>query len=70
MGDPEHTIEMQEVCTIQIAFAVDSDEQAIRYKKKISEILSDIPNARLEFALTPLPKRIKPNASRTANPNQ
>ena len=70
MGEPEHTIEMQEVCTIQIAFAVDSDEQAIGYKKKISEILSDIPNARIEFALTPMPKRIKPNASRTANPNQ
>ena len=70
MADPEHTIEMQEVCTIQIAFAVDSDEQAISYKKKISEILSDIPNARIEFALTPMPKRIKPNASRTTNPNQ
>ena len=70
MDDPEHTIEMQEVCTIQIAFAVDSDEQAISYKKKISEILSDIPNARIEFALTPMPKRIKPNASRTTNPNQ
>lgn len=65
MGEPEHTIEMQEICTIQIAFAVDSDEQAIGYKKKINDILSDIPNARIEFALTPMPKRINPNARST-----
>jgi len=70
MVEPEHTIEMQEICTIQIAFAVDSDEQAISYKKKINEVLSDIPNARIEFALTPMPKRVKPNAGRTANLNQ
>jgi len=70
MDDAEHTIEMQEICTIQIAFPVDTDEQAIGYKKKINEILSDIPQARVEFALTPMPKRIKPNASRTTNPNQ
>lgn len=70
MGEPEHTIEMQEICTIQIAFPVDTDEQAISYKKKIYEILSDIPNARIEFALTPMPKRVSPNASSTTKPNQ
>ena len=70
MGEPEHPIEMQDICTIQIAFPVDTDEQAIGYKKKISEILSDIPNARIEFALTPLPKQRKPNASSTTIPNQ
>ena len=63
MDGTEHPIEMQEICTMQIAFPVDSDEQAISYKKKINEILSDIPNARIEFALTPLPKLKKPNAS-------
>ena len=70
MDEPEHTIEMQEICTIQIAFPVDTDEQAISYKKKISDVLADIPQARIEFALTPMPKRTKPNANRTANPNQ
>jgi len=70
MTEPEHSIEMQEICTIQIAFAVDSDEQAISYKKKISEILADIPNARIEFALTPMPKRVKPNATGTTKLNQ
>jgi len=70
MAEPEHTIEMQDICTIQIAFPVDTDEQAISYKKKISDILADIPQARIEFALTPLPKRTKPNATGTTKSNQ
>lgn len=61
---------MQEICTIQIAFSVDSDEQAIGYKKKITEILSDISNARIEFALTSMPKLTKPNANSTAKLNK
>jgi len=63
MDEEEHKIEMQEICTMQIAFPVDTDEQAIAYKKKICEILADIPKARVEFALMPLPKLTKPNAS-------
>ena len=70
MSETEHEIEMQEVCTIQIAFPVDSDEQAIGYKKKITEILSDIPKVRIEFALTSLPKLTRPNANRPAKLNQ
>lgn len=53
---------MQEVCTIRIGFAVESDEQAIEYKKKISEILADISNAHIEFSLTSVPIPLKPNA--------
>ncbi|GAI93124.1 unnamed protein product [marine sediment metagenome] len=63
MDEPEHTIEMQDICTIQIAFPVDTDEQAIEYKKKISEILSNIPNLRIDFSLASMPKRLKRNAS-------
>jgi len=70
MVEPEHTIEMQDICTIQIAFPVDTDLQAISYKKKISDVLADIPQARIEFALTPMPKRVKPNATSTAKSNQ
>ena len=70
MAEPEHTIEMVDICTIQIAFPVDTDEQAIAYKKKISDVLSDIPQARIEFALTPMPKRINPSADRPAKSNQ
>lgn len=47
----------KEVCTIQIGFAVESDEQAIAYKKKISEILADIPQVRIEFSLMSVPPR-------------
>lgn len=70
MTTGDHTIDMQDICTIQIAFAVESDEQAIQYKRKISDVLADIPNARIEFSLMPMPKRIKANASHTPNPNQ
>lgn len=53
---------MQDVCAIRIGFAVKSDDEAIEYKKKISEILSPIPNVRIEFSLTSIPIPIKPNA--------
>lgn len=53
---------MQEICTIRIAFPVESDDQAIDYKKKISEVLSPIPNAHIEFNLTTVPIPLKPNA--------
>ena len=41
-----------EICTIRIGFPVETDEQAIEYKKKISEILSDIPQVRFEFNIS------------------
>ncbi len=53
---------VQEICTIRIAFPVETDEQAIEYKKKIGEILSPIPNAHIEFNLTSVPIPLKPNA--------
>jgi len=62
MDEHDIKIEMQNVCSIQIGFPVSSDEQAIEYKKKIGEILSDIPNVRIEFTLTSMPKRLKRNA--------
>jgi len=47
----------KEICTIQILFPVDTDEQAIDYKKKIAEVLSDKPDAQLRFSLMPaIPK--------------
>ncbi|MBA7621474.1 hypothetical protein ES703_28836 [subsurface metagenome] len=41
----------KELCTIRILFPVDSDEQAIGYKKKIAEILKVIPEAQIQFSL-------------------
>lgn len=44
-----------QVCSIRIMFPVDSDEQAIAYKKKIGDVLADIPQARIEFSLMSRP---------------
>lgn len=59
-----------ELCTIRIAFPVETDEQAIGYKKKISEILADIPQVRIEFSLNNVPVPMRPNASSTTKSNQ
>lgn len=48
---------LKEVCSIRIAFPVDTDEQAIGYKKQISDILSNIPNALIEFSIKTIPLR-------------
>lgn len=40
-----------DLCTIRIAFPVESDEQAIELKKKLSAALGDVPQARLEFSI-------------------
>ena len=55
-----------EICSIRIVFPVTSDEQAIGYKKKISDILADIPEAHIDFSLRTLPKEVDANA-RTSN---
>ena len=44
-----------QLCTIRIGFPVDSDEQAIEYKKKVSDVLADIPQVRIDFGLIPVP---------------
>jgi len=44
-----------EICTIRIMFPVDSDEQAIDYKKRIAEVLKGNPDAQIHFALVPTP---------------
>ncbi len=45
----------QEVCIIRIMFPVESDEQAIDYKKKIGNIVNDVSDARMEFSITSMP---------------
>jgi len=62
MDNTEQKTALQQVCTIQIGFPVETDEQAITYKKKIGDILADIPQARIEFSLMTLPPRKPPNA--------
>lgn len=45
----------KEICTIRIIVPVDTDEQAIGYKKKIAEVLKDNPEALTHFAIAPKP---------------
>lgn len=54
METPKMDKSKQEICTITIMFPVDTDEQAIGFKKQITDILSDKPDARLEFRLSEL----------------
>lgn len=62
MDETEQKTQPKQVCTIQIGFPVETDEQAIDYKKKIGEVLADIPQVRIEFSLMTLPPRKPPNA--------
>lgn len=55
MADPEQKPQVKQVCTIRIMFPVDTDEQAIAYKKKINDVLADIAQARIEFSLMSRP---------------
>jgi len=50
----------QEVCTIRIMFPVESDEQAIGYKKKISDILSGKQDVHIQFTIQSLPEGVMP----------
>ncbi|GAI98584.1 unnamed protein product [marine sediment metagenome] len=47
----------KELCTIRIIFPVESDEKAIEYKKKIADLLAEIPDAQIQFGLSSVPTR-------------
>lgn len=47
----------KQVCTVNVMFPVESDEQAIDVKKKIAEVLSEIPLVRIDFNLTQIPRK-------------
>lgn len=46
----------KELCQIRVMFPVESDEQAIDYKKKIAAIVKDIPEAQLFFNIMSMPE--------------
>ena len=47
----------QQVCSIRIMFPVESDEQAVDYKKKITALLASIPEANIQFGLMTPPQQ-------------
>lgn len=62
MAEEEQKTPSKQVCSIRIMFPVDTDEQAIDYKKKIGAVLADIKQARIEFSLMSTPP-LTPNGS-------
>lgn len=62
MSETEQKTPPKQVCMIRISFPVDTDEQAIAYKKKINDVLADITTARVEFSLMSRPS-ITPDGS-------
>lgn len=58
MDENEQKQQQKQVCSIRIMFPVDTDEQAIGYKKKIGDVLADIPQARIEFSLMSVPNGV------------
>jgi len=56
----ENDVTLRQVCTIQIAFPVEDDNEAIALKKKIEQALKDNPEARVDFRITKIPNRPPP----------
>lgn len=46
---------VSEICSIRIMFPVESDEQALAFKKKIGDLLADIPDAMIQFSINSAP---------------
>ena len=55
----------KELCSIRIMFPVDTDEQAIDYKKKIAAVLSEIPEAQINFSIMTMPQKPDVNSIRS-----
>lgn len=53
---PTNQSKPNEVCTITVAFPVGSDDEAIDVKKKIGDLVKDIPDARVDFRIMSLGK--------------
>lgn len=52
----------KEVCTMRVMFPAESDEQAIDIKKKINALITDIPEAMIDFRISSVTIPPPPNA--------
>lgn len=50
--DTDKPISRPEICTIDVAFPVTSDDEALKIKALISEALKDLPQKRIRFTIT------------------
>lgn len=49
MPEEKETPSKVQVCTLNIAFPVDSDDMAIDIKKKVGAVISDLPKVIVDF---------------------
>lgn len=56
----------KQLCTIKIAFTVDTDDTAFGIKKLLSEALKDIPDNHFTFNLMPLQSALQAEQSKYA----
>jgi hypothetical protein len=52
----------QQVCSIQIAFVVDSDETAIRVKRSVEAALQGVTTRRMTFQINSMGQRTMPDS--------
>lgn len=52
MDNPEP---QKQLCTIRVVFPVETDEDAISYKQKITSVLAQVPDAQITFGLMNTP---------------
>jgi len=57
MNEAEEKTPPKEVCSIRIVFPVETDDEAIKYKKAITDILVDIPSAFISFTISTAPDK-------------
>ena len=50
----------KQICTITVAFPVESDDVAIAVKKLIGEATKDLPDARVDFRIMNMPQHGPP----------
>ena len=70
MTEPKEETTPKQVCAIRIVFPVETDEEAVRYKKAISDILADIPSAFISFSLSNPPSTRDLRVSSPLTPNR
>jgi len=47
----------KQVCRLTVVFPVESDEVAIEVKRKIAEVVSELPDSQINFGLMSMPSR-------------
>lgn len=55
MGNEQNNGQLTQACRIIVMFPVESDEQALTVKRHITEALSEIKEAQLDFSIRTMP---------------